>query len=225
MDVLAFLKDRTAFIRHFYSVASAPFAETKRKIESGESPYEPKLSEYDDEPPFTTEWIEAERCLEVLGRVCVSMGSAALKLYLETWRAQLGIDLRPADIAVLKKHGVLKGYKWIFGERLSIEWVDCPADFAVLEQVFLARNRDQHPGRITTESVDHHQSDLERFAEPFFMSDTDRKIFADPELAGNRFFSFRVHVTAEKLLASIKEVETLAEWLEPRLLERRWRRE
>jgi hypothetical protein len=224
MDVLAFLKDRTAFIRNFYSVASAPFAETKRKIECGESPYEPKLTVYDDEPSFTTEWIEAERCLEVLGRVCVSMGSAVLKLYFETWRAQLRIDLRPAELSLLKKHGVLKGYKWIFGERLSIEWVDCPADFTVLEQVFLARNRDQHPDHITTESVDHHQSDLERFADPFFMSDADRKVFADPELAGNRFFSFQVHVTAQKLLASIKEIETIAEWLEPRLIEQRWRR-
>jgi hypothetical protein len=224
MDVLAFLKDRTAFIRHFYSVASTPFAETKRKIESGEAPYEPNLTKYDNEPPFTTEWIEAERCLEVLGRVCVSMSSAALKLYFE-WRDQLGIELRSADISLLKKHGVLKGYKWIFGERLSIEWIDCPADFTVLEQVFLTRNRDQHPGRISTQSVDYHQSDLERFEELFFMSDTDSKIFADPELVRNRFLSFRVCVTAEKLLASIKEVETVAEWLEPRLIERRWCRE
>ena len=111
-----------------------------------------------------------------------------------------------------------------FGETLSIEWANCPADFTVLEQVFLARNRDQHPGSITTQSVDYHQSDLERFAEPFFISDTDSKILADPELAGNRVFSFRVYVSAEKLLAAIKEVETLAEWLEPRLIERRWRR-
>jgi hypothetical protein len=57
------------------------------------------------------------------------------------------------------------------------------------------------------------------------MSDTDSKIFADPELARNRFLSFRLCVTAEKLLVSIKEVETLAQWLEPRLIERRWRRE
>jgi hypothetical protein len=225
MDLLYFLKARTAFIRHFYNVASVPFAEMKRKIESGEAPFELHLVEYEDEPPFTTEWIEAESCLEVLGRVCISMLSAYLKLYFDTWRAHLGIELQQEDKLVLRNHGVLKGYKWIFGGRLGIEWADCPADFAVLEQTFLARNRDQHPDHITTQSVDYHRRDLERLAKPFFLSDSDYKILADdPELAGNPFFSFRIHVTGEKLLAAIKEVEALAEWLEPRLIAERWRR-
>src|SRR6185437_524091 len=112
-----------------------------------------------------------------------SMLSAGLKLYLETWRTQLGIELQPEDKLAFKQ-GTLKGYKWVFGGRVGIEWADCPADFGVLEQVFLARNRDQHPGHITTQSVHHHPSDLEKFAEPFFLSETDRKILADaPELA------------------------------------------
>ena len=89
----------------------------------------------------------------------------------------------------------------------------------MIEQVILARIRDQHPDSITRQSVSHRREDLAKFAHPFFMSETDQKIFADPELAGNRFFSFRVHVTADKLLAAIKEVEALAEWLEPRLIE------
>jgi hypothetical protein len=109
MDVLFFLKDRTAFIRYFYKIASAPFAEIKCKIESGEPPFEPHLAKYEDEPPFTTEWIEADRGLEVLGRICVSMLSAGLKLYFDTWRARLGIELEPAEKSVLKKQGVLKG--------------------------------------------------------------------------------------------------------------------
>jgi hypothetical protein len=224
MDLLYFLKARTAFLRDFYKVASAPFAEIKRKIEDGEAPFEPHLAKYEDEPPFTTEWIEAEGCLEVLGRVCISMLSASLKLYFETWRAHLGIELRPEDRRVLEKQGPLKGYKWIFGGRLGIEWADCPADFVVLEQIFLARNRDQHPDQITTQSVHHHRSDLQKFAEPFFLSHTDRKILADdPELAENPVFSFRIHVTGEKLLAAINEVDALAEWLEPHLKGEKWR--
>lgn len=218
MDLLYFLKARTAFVRHFYSVSSAPFKETKRKIECGETPFESRLAKYEGEPPFTTEWIEAERCLEVLGRVCISMLSASLKLYFDTWRAHLGIDLRQEDKQALK-HGVLKGYKWIFGGRLCVEWADCPVDFALLEQIFSARNRDQHPDHIGTQAVSHHRSDLEKYAEPFFLSDTDCKILADdPEFVSNPFFSFRIHVTGENLLAATKEVEALAEWLEPRLV-------
>ena len=218
MDLLYFLKARTVFLHDFYKVASASFAEIKRKIECGEAPFEPHLAKREGEPPFMPEWLEAESCLEVLLRVCISMLSASLKLYFEAWRARLGIELEPEEKLVLKKHGILKGYKWIFGARLGIEWADCPTDFAVLEQIFLARNRDQHPDHITTQSVHHHRSDLEKFAKPFFLSDADCKILADdPELAENPVFSFDIHVTEEKLLAAIKEVDGLADWLEPRL--------
>ena len=83
----------------------------------------------------------------------------------------------------------------------------------------IARNRDQHPDHIGTQTVSHHRSDLEKYAEPFFLSDTDCKILAeDLEFVSNPFFSFRIHVTGENLLAAIKEVEALAEWLEPRLV-------
>jgi hypothetical protein len=136
------------------------------------------------------------------------MLSASLKLYFDTWRVRLKIELQPEDKRVLKKHGALKGYKWIFGRDLGIEWADCPADFAVLEQMFLARNRDQHPDCITTQSVGHHQSDLEKYVEPFLLSDADRKILVeDPEFANNPFFSFRIRVAREKLLGATKEVE------------------
>ena len=223
VDILAFLKDRTTFIRDFYNTASSPFRETMRKIEAGEAPFEPQLAKYDVEPPFTTEWIDANTSLEVLGRVCVSMLSAALKLYFNTWRSHLRIETQPSEKALFK-NGFLDGFKQLLGEKLSIEWSKCPADLAVIEQVILARIRDQHPDSITRQSVTYRREDLAKFAQPFFMSETDQKIFADPELAGNRFFSFDVHVTAETLLAAIKEIETLADWLEPRLIDHRWRR-
>jgi hypothetical protein len=59
MDLLYFLKARTAFLRHFYNVTSAPFKEAKRKIERAEAPFESHSAKYDGEPPFTTEWIVA----------------------------------------------------------------------------------------------------------------------------------------------------------------------
>jgi hypothetical protein len=223
VDILAFLKDRTTFIREFYKIASSPFRETMRKIEAGEPPFEPHLANYEDEPPFTTEWIEANTSLEVLGRVCVSMLSAGLKLYFNTWCSHLHIETQQSEQALFK-NGFLDGHKRLLGGRLGIEWSECPADFAVIEQVILARIRDQHPDSITRQSVSHRREDLAKFAHLFFMSETDQKIFADPELAGNRFFSFSVHVTAEKLLSAIREVEALAEWLEPRLIEHRWPR-
>jgi len=62
VDVGFFLKDRIAFIRQFYDAASLPFVERKRKIDAGEDPFVPPYSE-DDEPPFLSEWIEADESL------------------------------------------------------------------------------------------------------------------------------------------------------------------
>jgi hypothetical protein len=38
MDVLHFLRSRTAFIRQLYEVTSSPYLERKRRIEAGEDP-------------------------------------------------------------------------------------------------------------------------------------------------------------------------------------------
>ena len=80
-------------------------------------------------------------------------------------------------------------------------------------------------GKLIAASLDRLPVLIEKFAEPFFLSDTDCKILADdPELAGNPVFSFRIHVTGEKLLAAINEVDALVEWLEPHLKGEKWRR-
>ncbi len=60
MDVLAFLKDRTGFIRWYYDTAGVPFREIMRKIETGEAPYEPPYSE-DPEPPFLRRTLSPNR--------------------------------------------------------------------------------------------------------------------------------------------------------------------
>ena len=96
------------FIREFYETAGEPFRETMRKIESGEPPFEPPYSE-DGEPPYLSEWIEADTALDVLGRACVSMVSASLKLYFETWEGQLGVVWEKGERKKAFKDGFLHG--------------------------------------------------------------------------------------------------------------------
>lgn len=63
MDVGFFLKQRTAFIRHFFDEASTPFVETMRKIEAEEKPFEEPDFDPDaatGEPAFTEEWLRAQ---------------------------------------------------------------------------------------------------------------------------------------------------------------------
>ncbi len=218
MDVLFFLKERTKFIRYFYETAAHPFHETKRKIEAREAPFDnPPYSE-DGEPPFLEEWIEAEEGLEVLGRACISMLSASLQLYFKTWEHELGITWEKGERKRAFKNGFLHGYKACFGEVLHLSWDDCPADFALLEQVVLGRHRDQHPDHISTMRVDHTKKDREKFPQLFFVSEIERAMYIDSETGAITWMNPAVHVSRDKLLAAIMEVERLAEWLDERIV-------
>ena len=218
MDVLFFLKERTKFIRYFYETAGAPFRETMRKIKAGEAPFDnPPYSE-DGEPPFLEEWMEADEGLEVLGRACISMLSASLQLCFKTWEHELGVDWEEGERKRAFKNGFLQGYKTNFGQVLHLSWDDCPADFSLLEQVVLARHRDQHPDHIDTMRVGHTDKDREKFPQLFFVSEIEKKMFFDPDMKRISWMNPSVHVSRDMLLAAINEVESLAEWLDERII-------
>lgn len=77
MDAIAILLDKLRSIERFYSSAAGVFIETKRKITSGEPPYEPPPfdpeTDTDFEPPFTTAWIEADDFQNVVGQACITL--------------------------------------------------------------------------------------------------------------------------------------------------------
>ena len=127
MNVLFFLKERTKFIRHFYETAEKPFRDTIHKIENEVPPFDESPYAEDGEPPFMQEWREATGALDVLGRCCISMLSASLKLYFKTWESKLCIpwdhDMKKK---VCKKQGFIKAYQFYFGRVLGLSWDDCP---------------------------------------------------------------------------------------------------
>lgn len=223
MDVLAFLKRRTAFIRVFYDTATVPLRETMRRIEEKEPPFEPPYSE-DREPPFLEEWIEADTGLDVLGRASISMLSASLKLYFETQEDELGITWEKDEHKQAFKNGLLQGYRTCFVQILDVPWDDCPADLEILEQVTLARNRDQHPDSITRMGVNHTIKNRRKYPGLFFASEHERKAYDDPDLAGISWMNPSVRVSREALIKAIEEVETLAAWLEEKIHAARYHR-
>lgn len=226
MDILFFLKERTKFIRFYYECAEKPFGDTIWKIEAGEAPSDQPLDhEYvDGEPPFMEEWSNANLALNILGCSCVSMLSASLQLYFKTWETELGIQWQPKEREKAFKTGFIQGCKECFGDVLKLSWSDCPANFELLEQVVLARNRDQHPERITSMSVAHTKSDWEKRANLHFLNDFGRAIAADPEMAAITWLIPEVHVSRKALFVAIAQVEALAEWLEPRMIAARYPR-
>jgi hypothetical protein len=196
MEVLFFLKRRTQFIRQFYETAGEPFREIQRKIDAGEAPFEPDPFDYseDGEPPFLEEWFQAETSLEILGRTCISMVSASLKLYFETWEAELQIKLEKGEKEKYFKNGFVRGYHQFFGKLLKLNWDDCPIDFNLLEQVALARNNDQHPDSITTMQVSYRPKDRAKFPSLFFLSEHESLMYSTHDFPIGSWFQPAVHV-------------------------------
>ncbi|PTU68634.1 hypothetical protein [Chromobacterium haemolyticum] len=219
MEVLFFLKNRTAFIRNYYETASAPFVEIVRKIEAEEPPYVPDFYEHGDNgPAFELEWNEAQDSLQMLGLSCVSLLSDSLKLYFTTWQKLL--RLTPTkEGKKLFESGFLVAYRAFFEHRLKLNWLDGPADLDIIEQVILARNRAAHPEDISSIPATHALKDLKKHPSPFFayMNEFEK----DVEYT---YWTPRLHISKETLFDAIKQVEVLAEWLEEKMFAAKYNR-
>ncbi len=219
MDVLYFLKERTRFISRFYDQARAPFDEQKRKIEDEEEPFVPPYSE-NDEPAFMEEWGEAETAIRTLGRACVSMLSASLQVYLETWRRELSLDCGKFR-SIFKNRGFLSGYRACFEDALEVPWNNCPADLLIIEQVVQARNADQHPKRINSMNAKHDRKHRQAYPIPFFASEFE-KASLTVHAGAQWWLGVNVHVDRDSLFKAIDEVEKLAGWLDAQIAARRF---
>lgn len=213
MDVGYFLRDRIAFIRQFFDSASFSFSEKKRKIKAGEDPFVPPYSE-DGEPPFLDEWMEADESLQVLGYSCISMLAAAFHLYLKAWEAVLEVPVGDSFKSEFK-NGWFNGYKAYFAVRFGVDFAKAPSDLAILEEIILARNRIQHSKDIVTPRTSYLPADLKKLPHAFFVNETERGLFSDVEEAEKSWlFPPSVHITEEKLMTAIVEIEKFSGWLE-----------
>ena len=214
MDVLYFFKERTRFIRYFYDTAGMPFNETKRKIENEEAPFDNPLYSEDGVPPYLEQWLEADEALEILGRTCLSMLSPSLKLYFSTWEKELSIKWKKGERKRVFEKGFLQGYRECFEKNLGVSWDHSPADLRIIEQIALARNRDQHPDELTSMRVKHTKYDLKKYPLPFFMSEAERNIQDDLEVDLGVWLVPTVYVSRDTLYRAIAETEMLTDWLE-----------
>lgn len=215
MDVLHFLKLRTEFIRGHYETASAPFREIVRKIEAEEAPYIPDY--YDVGPTFELEWNDAQVSLQILGLCCVSMLSDSLKLYFQTWKDQLRPEATTASQVAFSSDGFLAGYQVLFDKQLKVKWSDGPADLGIIEQVILARNRGAHGGDIASLSITHSQKDIDKHPNPLFVHESEKNF-------ESTIWTPRLEVSQDSLFNAIKQVETLAEWLEEKMFAAKYKR-
>jgi len=219
MNVRFFFKRRIGFIRRFYDSAIRTFEETKRLIEEEKEPYIPPYSE-DGEPPFLEEWIDADTSVQIVGRTAISMLSESLKIYFVQWDQLLGASCGSRFKDEFKK-GYWNGYRKCFAELFGVDWVQCPADAKIIEQIALARNSSQHAGAISSLSARHPQDLRKRFPNPIFVPEHEKSL-DDDQLDSLSLLGSQLVISRDALLESIQQAELLVDWLEPQLQNMRW---
>ncbi|MBT9161330.1 MAG: hypothetical protein DDT27_01545 [Dehalococcoidia bacterium] len=214
MDIRYFLERRLAFIEQYYTAASVPFLERKRKIEAGEEPFVPPCSE-DGEPPYLKEWLEADESLQILGQTCISMLSASLHLYFTTWQHHLSVPVAESLKPTFTKSGWFNGYKRYFSSHFNVNFENSGCNLQLLEELVLARNRVQHPMSITSSSTNYSDDDLKKLPSPFFVSEREFELMVDTDDGERRWLvPPKIIVNAKNLLAAISEIRRFSEWLE-----------
>lgn len=216
MDAFYFLKSRTQFIRFFYAEGAKGFADVKHRIENELPPFDDPPYSEDSEPPYLSEWMDAETAREVLGITCISMLSDSLKLYFVTLEERV-IRFSFENRKAAFRDGFVPAYFAALGEILDTDWSDCPVDRALIEQVVLARNRGQHGEDITSFDVRYNQAMLEKHSRPFFIGDDEMSVLTSEEGSLTSLLMPTLKVSADRLAKALDEVDELAEWIEARM--------
>jgi hypothetical protein len=214
MDIRFFFEQRLGFIKQLYLNGSAPFEERKRRIENEEEPFIPPYSE-DGEPPFISEWLEADASIQVLGSSCLSMLSAALHLYLTEWQKLLGDAPGPPLKSIFRKKGWPNGYKAFYEAHGSERFDTGPFNFDLIVELVLARNSIQHPDSLIFDTYRYTGEDLAKMPSPFFISDREKEISEELTEEGRSWLMRpHIHIDTEKFHHALTQISSFIEWLE-----------
>lgn len=216
MDATYFLKNRTALIRTFYATGAQGFVDMKAKIEAGKPPFDDPPYSEDPEPPYISEWMDAETSLDILGMASLSMLSDSLKLYLNTLADRV-IGFSFANQKAAFRTGFVPSYFAALGEILDTDWSDCPVDRGLIEQIVLVRNRGQHGEHLSTFAVTLDAKILEKHPQPFFVSEDELSALTAEDGSLGSLLMPTIRITAAGLGRAVDEVDALADWIDVRL--------
>jgi hypothetical protein len=150
------------------------------------------------------------------------MLSDALKLYFQTWEKNLDLTCNkqfPEQFSAKKGNGFVTGYRACFGQVLKTDWADCPADFALIEQIVLARNSAQHPKEISDLQLTHDSKVRGKHRLPFFLSEHERRLIETGQFPEHPWFNPKLVVTQETLFEALRQVELLCIYMEKPLFD------
>jgi len=222
MSDLEILAGKLTFLRDFYALTTKPFQEIKRKIDVREKPYIDHANSEDyDEPPFLSEWLDADAGLKLQQQVCLTLLQRSFKEFLDRTIRQ-HCDY-PASGPRKPKNGEswFDTYKAWFWEGAAIDWDKSPVSLGKMEELSLARNCVQHGGEkhggigdvldshslLKRQSKNYH----ERFPNAFFADELEKRIWEDhPQ-------PVTINLTPEKLNVAIEEILTFCKFIHDQL--------
>ena len=209
MDLIYFLESRLTFIQNLYHSATAPFEETKRKIDNGEPPYvDTRDPEDADEPAFLVKWQEADESVTVIGHWCLCMVQASLQAYLKEsispsgslwWNSQ---DLRTA-LSQKQGRSWFGRYTLLFRDELGVDFAAAPVAISDLEQLNLTRNDLIHNVELLSETVLRSEEHAQRFPIALFTDELWNQVGIE-----------RIKVTEDQLNVAIRLVREFCTWLD-----------
>lgn len=212
MDFLAMLERELLFVEQFYDRTAEPFATMMRKIKAGEEPFVPAFGEGDGQPPFTDEWLDADKIVSTLGSCALGLVENALHKYLRKFAMNELGEHRNKEFSQLFK---FKGDGWfakyeVFLQERGFEWTKSPVQRDRLEQINLTRNDINHdtgfdiPPTRTKEHIRKHPV-------PMFADENEMLM-----LAGSDELPIYIKVARDNLMAAIEDVRHFCGFVETR---------
>jgi hypothetical protein len=207
VNQLNILEDKLGFLRVFYQLTTEPFGEIKRKIEASEEPFVARGEPRDyDEPPFLSEWLDADEGLKLQQQVCLNLLQRSLREFLDTTIRQCGgKPTKPK-----KGESWFDTYKTWFRQEARIGWEGAPVPLSRIEELTVARNCIQHGGEtdgkdvldshslLKRQSINYH----EKFPDAFFADEFEKQIWKEQ----NYPQPVTINLTPEKLEVAIRDI-------------------
>lgn len=221
MSNFEILEGKLNFLRSFYHATTEPFRETKRKIDAHEEPFVANGDpEYYDEPPFLSEWGEADEGLKLQQQVCLTLLQRSFREFLDST-----VHRHPDyPKSKPKKGSWFDAYQAWFLNELSIDWQKAPVSLARIEELSLARNCVQHGGEspnpgpksaldshalLKMQSEDYHA----RFPDGFFANEFEKGIWQEQNFPQ----PVEIELTPDKLETAIGDILGFCRFIDERL--------
>ena len=199
------------FLRWFYELSITGFVDIKRRIDAQEEPYVPRSGYEYDEPPFLSEWLDADEARKLQGQVCLSLLQRSLREYLDS-TVKRHPGSRPK-----RKGNWFGNYKEWFLSEIGIDWEKSPVPLTRIEELTIARNCVEHGSGsvydahrlVKRQGKNYH----ERFPDSVFANEFERALWREMGYPQ----PVEIELTPEKLDNAMEEILGFGRFIEENL--------